>query len=124
MTVEIQTLKQAAQALRNTRNPHVLDLVAALEAMAEMQPVAWMATRLHSVVIAAKREDLFAFGQQQHISPLYAAPIATPEHDAKVRDAALEEAARCADAHSGRPVAGEVMAHAIRYLKSTGADHE
>lgn len=59
-----------------------------------------------------------------HEAALYAVPIATPEHDAKVRDAALEEAARCADAHSGRPVAGEVMAHAIRYLKSTGADHE
>lgn len=60
-------------------------------------------------------------------------PIATPEHDAKVRDAALEEAAKACESrfqntnmnNISRAMDAEVSACAyeIRALKSNGADH-
>lgn len=180
------TLKQAAQALRDTKP----ELAAALEAMAEQKPVAmnYPVRTGHCEGRLAKRpyqagDDLPAVGSyclvscvncdiesdqhrgyswrkvigyaddQQFVCfqtgngwptvertsncwfaevphPLYAAPIATPEHDAKVRDAALGEAAKvCEDgaaeaANHRVEFACDILSDRIRDLKSTGADYE
>ena len=103
MYASIDTLKQAAQALREYARvqkgeklliPAAEDahaLAAALEAMAEQKPVARMVmeddywSRGHFYKGTRKKLKLMP---DSHDLPcgaeLYAAPIATPEHDAKV----------------------------------------
>lgn len=122
------TLKQAAQALRDTKP----ELAAALEAMAEQKPVAKVArghygNRMGNIgyQYAQLLDDVFVMDGDL----LYAVPIATPEHDAKVRDAALEEAAKvcedgAAEAADHRvEFACDILSDRIRDLKATGADH-
>lgn len=145
----IDTLKQAAQALRDTKP----ELAAALEAMANVEPVAWLddgstlngtRTTSHRVVTTQTLAEMPRAVAAAYQTPLYAAPIATPEHDAKVieeflkrtgqwltndathkkaladaRNEGLEEAAKVCDRSSLQPI----IAARIRALKSTGADH-
>lgn len=99
------TLKQAAQALRRaqhlygTNDPQAQEAVAfaaALEAMAEQKPAAHMypsdLERFQKTETIGHAYSVAVLCQEERSVPLYAAPIATPEHDAQVRNAALEAA--------------------------------
>lgn len=147
------TLKQAAQALRESAKwilayttggaPDLIyhtascrNLASALEAMAEQKPIYQIARANGPTATAWIDVDEAAFNSAAlcpddfRTRALYAAPIATPEHDAKVRDAALEEAARVCAARVKNTNMNSVVramdmecsacAYEIRALKSTG----